>query len=204
MFNGMPGRMTVTDCFDLSRHYTFAVQAGVAKYGCGPVAVGIIKELLKGKQGEGVWQNLLKGEEIHDQGTQVDYLVKLLDQEPAVKYTLTKTNRTGIIRSATHDKPVIISWKFNNPYNGVAGHFNICIGPSSKAKPGYYVILDSAFGLNYIILEDHEKDGDAGFFPMTGRDGNNVSKWEAEPKANATLQNDDDGHDQSAVIQCHA
>jgi hypothetical protein len=127
----MPSYFDVSDFYDKNKRYSFPTQAGMAKYGCGPFAVGIYKEqVLKRKLTLEEWDALLAAPAIHTDGTTVDDLVKYMAFPPAMQIALVKNGRINALRAATPDKPVIISWKFLKPYDNVAGHFNVCIGPT--------------------------------------------------------------------------
>lgn len=195
-----PNYFEVSDYYDKNKHYSFPTQAGIAKYGCGPFAVGIYKEqVLKRKLTLAEWDALLAGAAIHNDGTTVNDLVQYMALAPAMPIVLTKDNRIAVIRAATPDKPVLISWKFDKPYGNVAGHFNVCIGPA-LTRPDRYIILDSAFGLNYLTIDKNDTDFSLGYFPWIGCDGPESPKLQAEPAANAKLEPDDNNANQKAVI----
>lgn len=195
----MPGYFEVSDFYDKNKRYSFPTQAGMAKYGCGPFAVGIYKEqVLKRKLTLEEWDALLAAPAIHTDGTTIDDLVKYMAFPPALQIALVKNDRIAAIRAATPDKPVIISWKFLKPYDNVAGHFNVCIG-SNPAKPKQYIILDSSFGLNYITIDANETEDTLEYLPWIGCDGPG-SDVQNVPAANAKLAPTNEHNNNEAFI----
>jgi hypothetical protein len=189
-----PDHLVATDVYDSTREFRFATQGATAKYGCGPLSVAIVKELLLERDlTDDEWKVLLAGADIHvGGGVNIDYVIQLLGNQPRIDVNPRSDGRLNVLIAASADNPVIINWAFDKPYNGTPGHFNVCLGLTKEQDGiGSLIVLDPAFGLNYIAFVDGDRsdENDIGYYPMTGRDGDSTADVYRVPGGDAKLRN---------------
>ena len=76
--------------------------------------------------------------------------LKVLKAQPGPIRTANRVSSSmKLLRKATRNHPVLIGWSWTTG----AGHCTVCVGPL-KADPDLLVILDPAFGLQYVNVQE--------------------------------------------------